>query len=276
MCCNYLELFLSIFRKAIKSDAYLCGTHFLNFYILCRLHLSGSSASEYENVSSLQVKFLSSDGPLTAPFMEGVKFSDAGTSMFVKFDVDTDKANFTQGWACNELFAFVGADSSNCFWKNASFVEAIFGSGGGLSGVDLITPGSRVTILSGKLRAACKPETQQQSCAFNIPNTEATLVAEAPTNPIRPLIVIDLASVTSFCVDTVLDASTSFGNGGRQWESVVWSVEAEDHRVDVGPIASLLADSDISRPITIPHQLLNITTYTYTLQLVNYLVRLEC
>jgi hypothetical protein len=239
----------------------------LSGYYTVGLTVSGTSSSEYYTPSTSKILILSSDAPLEAPVFQSALFGNLGVYVYFIFDRDTDKAGIvTTNWACSSLFVFSGASDSTCTWINSSYARLKFNYA---SSTALLSVGGTVSLLGNKLRAACT----NKNCTANLRSPYTNITASAPTNPTVPIVNINVATFSSPCDAVTIDASSSSGNGGRDWLEMTWSiVSAGADRSQVDSILAILNASDIASSIDIPASLLQVTTYTVTLTLTNFLL----
>ena len=126
----------------------------------------------------------------------------------------------------------------------------------------------------------CSGDTTQ--CAKNIPASQTSLATKRPLNPTSPVVVLSSAPSVGICSNLTLDATASYGNGGRPYASILWNVFTASNstapaRSDAAKVAALLNThslnykGQISTPISILAQYLNPTSYTITLTLKNFL-----
>ena len=88
-----------------------------------------------------------------------------------------------------------------------------------------------------------------------------------PLNAISPTVVLSIPSSIGPCDDLVIDATGSYGNGGKPWSSVRWNVVSVMENAKDLTIFLNQNCTDISSIILIPNKLL-VQTNTYTLSLV--------
>ena len=215
-----------------------------------------------------------------APSMVSCQFSDSGHSISARFDSPTDQApSRTVSWACDQLFIFDGASLSTCVWLDSKSVRITFpvvDDAG--SAVKLVIPGDNVTLKGNTLRAFCTRSADL--CSANPTAEQLALKTSAPINPLAPTVVVTAPSTLGSCLNLTLDAAGSYGNGGRLYSSVEWSVTVatSGSSAATSSAASLegylneLSDLyQVHRPITVQRSSLASATYTITLTLTNYL-----
>ena len=278
----YLNGFLSTDILAIPSSANFISTSTLtgsfilsanaliNGSFVIMLSVTGSSAVEYYNTTTT-VQILASASLLPPPLMVSSKFSDSGQAVVITFNTPTDSAGIvTATWPCSTLFSFAGAPLSTCSWTTASTAT--------VSGNVLLIPGSIVTLLGGLLGAYCTDSVV--NCNLNHRARATSLSTLAPDNPTGPVVVLNCPLHIGSCANLVLDATASYGNGGRPYTTVQWSVSAVTdsspaaHSDAINVADYLNAYSSlyqVSKPITILAQSLTKASYTITLSLTNFL-----
>jgi hypothetical protein len=135
-----------------------------------------------------------------------------------------------------------------------------------------VTPySSAVTVRANKLRAACGG---RSSCASNLATPQTTLtLGIVGSTPTTPTVVLTGIGSAIQCENYVIDPSSSYGNAGRQWKSVEWTVVAQSSAFssELRNISAVLNASSVYDPITIPSEYLFATTFTFTLTLTNFL-----
>ena len=237
--------------------------------------VAGSSAAEYYKTNTT-AQILSSASPLPAPVMISSRFSDSGQAVVITFNTPTDSAGIvTATWPCSRLFNFTSTSLTTCTWTTAATVTMTFTSS--LNIANLI-PGSKVTLMCGLLRSFCS--SNAATCAFNNRAPTADLSTLAPNNPTSPVVVLNSPLSLGSCANLVLDATASYGNGGRLYTSVQWIVSAvagssSTASIDAANITTYLnsysSRYQVSTPITILAQNLTKAAYTITLSLTNFL-----
>jgi hypothetical protein len=134
--------------------------------------------------------------------------------------------------------------------------------------------GMNVTLLGGLLRVSCTDS--DDVCSYNDVAPMQNATVDYPTSPVIPTIIIDMASKVSICDDFTIDASSSYGDGGRDWADIFWTVTDSDSSGAANASSTNITDylnsiGTISRTISVPSFLLVPTTYTVSLQLENFL-----
>jgi sugar lactone lactonase YvrE len=249
--------------------------------VTCTVSLifTGTQALNYAS-DSVRVMMMPPNLLDPAPLMVSCQFSDSGHSISVRFDSPSDQApSRSARWACDELFIFDGASLSTCVWIEARTVRITFPVVDDVhSTVRLVVPGDPVTLKGKKLRAFCTR--RSDLCSANPTAEQFTLEASAPSNPLAPTVIVTAPSTLASCLNLTLDAAGSYGNGGRLYSSVKWSVTAATFGSSAAPSSAVSLENylnklsdlyQVQRPITVLRASLASATYTITLTLTNYL-----
>ena len=144
--------------------------------------------------------------------------------------------------------------------------------------VRYLSIGDTVTLIAGKLRAFC---TGPKALCLTNANSSATKVYTlAPRNPLSPTVIISAPSQLGACTDLTLDATGSYGNGGRPYSAVSWNVTINEKKISASVFASVFAvqsildtyssASQVHLPILINYNLTK-ATYLFSLSLTNFL-----
>jgi sugar lactone lactonase YvrE len=282
---NRSDIVASPSSSTFTSQSSLTGQFYLSSLVPqivdCTVSLlfSGTQATNYVS-SSVRVKMLPTNLLDPAPLMVSCQFSDSGHSITVRFDSPTDKVpSSSVSWVCDQLFIFDGAILSACLWLDSKSVRITFPVVDDVhSTVKLVIPGDPVTLKEKTLRAFCSRSADL--CSANPTAEQITLTTTAPSNPLPPTVVITAPSTLGSCLNLTLDASGSYGNGGRLYSSVKWSVimatfgssaaplSAESLELNLNKLSEL---HQVQRPITVLRSALTTAIYTITLTLTNYL-----
>ena len=235
------------------------------------------SPAEYSNDKNTTVQILSSFSAVPAPSMLSSRFSDSGQAVVILFDSPTDFANITPlTWPCNRLFSFRNASSTTCVWVNSSAVSMTFGAvKSSASNIVYLSIGDSVTLTSGLLRAFCP--VSGNACSQNSPATGFTVLTIGPQSPSPPTVVLNAPSSLGPCSNLTLDATGSYGNGGRLFTAIQWSVSVSDlAATDDDPSPSIQSFLNtyssvyqVNQPITIQRRLPK-ASYTIVLNLRNF------
>ena len=246
------------------------------------LLLDGTNPRHYTSPSTT-VQLLSKISALPAPTIISSQFADSGDFFLIKFDAPTDEAGNTNvAWACSTLFTFSDASKMTCTWVNAATVKASFPVvTDASSSVNFINVGDTVTVRSSKLRAFCKEGVLV--CASN-PTAFNSVVMLSPLNPVAPEVMITAPATLGLCSNLVLDATGSYGHGGRMYISALWTVSAasgDDKKTAVSTVAlgnylnSIASTSQVRNPTVIEREQLVAATYSFTLRLANFFNRIS-
>ena len=109
----------------------------------------------------------------------------------------------------------------SCFWRsfgrsNSSSVSATFSAVVSASSAEILylNVGGIVKLLGGLLGPACSSANPNcQSTSLKAP--AASVITAAPLQPALPTVVLIAPQVSSACANLTLDATGSYGNGGR-------------------------------------------------------------
>jgi hypothetical protein len=250
--------------------------------------LSGTNAAQFF-ASSAVFQLLSSYEEPIAPVLTSADFSSNGISITIRFDSETDYGSTSSRtalaesasvspWACDLLFTFDGASDSACAWLTSSLVRATFSTSANIDTSAFIVPGGVVTLVADQVKAACGEGVSD--CGSYAYAASSSVTSEASSSPDSPVIIWNVPLVLGNCDNLTLDATGSYGNGGRPWASIAFSVTAqsnEGHNIDgdstVSDIDSLYLSSlnSTERTVLIPGRYMNTSfTYYFKLQLQNY------
>ena len=228
------------------------------------LVLSGNSYREYSSsVASFQI--LASDAPIPGPSMLSAIFTTDGGSAVVTFSRATNQGGIiAPKWPCSRIFNFTSAAACTCIWVNSSSAKMSFPA---LSQLPLLSPGGSVELLPDVLAANCLTGV---TC---LPSPAQIVQATAPASLIAPVVLFNVPSTASTCDDLTIDASPSYGNGGRDYSAVSWTFSSSSSSANVSEVLALLPNTTrlLSAPVKIPKNLLVAGTMTFTLSLRNFL-----
>lgn len=282
----YINGLVSTVVTATQSNtATLLGGQFIltapaTFSGICELSfvVTGRSASEY-TTEMYSVEILSALSKMPSPDMVSCRFSDSGQSAVVEFRSPTDSAGFAAGpWPCRSLFSFINADKSTCSWIDSEAVSITFGVVGVIDNYQYLIPGDTVTLLPNLLRAFCARS--RSFCSVNPTTNKQTTTVLEPLKPASPTVILSAPSYISTCSNLSLDATASYGDGGRLYSAVRWSVTAmelgvTDSPVDVTDTESYMntfsEEHQARRPLILAGDTLIMAAYTITLTLTNFL-----
>jgi hypothetical protein len=237
--------------------------------------LSGPSSADYVVDTNISIALLPNTAALPAPSFASANFMSSGSSLLLIFSGPTDLAGMNSvdgSWTCSKLFIFSNASLCSCQWTNSSTVSLSFPSTFIMMAYDaFLVPGaSTVTLKAGMVRAACSPGT---NCSTNLLSSAVTVVVGIAGTAVSPIVILQGAATVVDCRDYVLDASSSYGNGGRAWKSFGWTVtdNGSSSATLLTDIAVGLNKGDVYGPLFIPRSYLYPTELTFTLTLTNFL-----
>lgn len=246
------------------------GTYSEGYYSISLIatDVNGTSSQIYEG-STTSFSLLSSQSPLPAPNISSALFSDTGASVYVLFSSATDSAGFsTKSFPCFFLFTFVNADKAGCLFVNSSAVSIIYTSA---SNMTMLVPGNKIALLPGLIRAEC---VIGSVCTKNIPASSKSVTVSLPLTPLYPTVIVNLPAVVSSCNNLTVDATYSYGHGGRSWKSAVWDVsssKSDSKTVSIIKTYLTKVSYAVNQIITLPSSILGAETYTVSLVLTNFL-----
>lgn len=195
----------------VASSVTLSGT------LRVSLRVSGPSASQYFTPSNITVSLLSTFSPPPAPTLRSSYFSNSGTSIFIRFDSNTDLAgkSVSSAFPCSDLFSFPSASSTSCVWSNNTHVEATFSRG--VSEASLPNVGDTVVVLANRIKALCTSTDPLICGAYVYTPSTVNATISGPTSAVIPNVVLNLPAAIGGCDNLTVLASLSSGNGGRNW-----------------------------------------------------------
>lgn len=243
------------------------------------LSFSGTQASNYAS-SSVRVIMLPSTLLDPAPLMLSCQFSDSGHSISIRFDSPTDEAGSSSGsFSCDKLFIFDGASLSTCVWLDSKNVRISFPVVDDVrSTMKLVIPGDPVTLRDKTLRAFCTRNADL--CSANPTSELRTSRISAPSYAVAPTVIVTAPSSLGSCLNLTIDAAGSYGNGGRLYSSVQWSVTVATLSTDAARSSAAFLESylnkqsdlhQVQRLISVLRSSLTPAVYTVSLTLTNYL-----
>ena len=236
-------------------------------YIL-RLVVNGTDTWKYNITAGVIVTMVPSTSVPPVPSLSSVQFSDNGNGFYVYFDGSTNYGGIDSTlnyWSCSTLLSFDSIDAASCSWLNKTTIFVM------LSSTSTLSVGDSVTIKGGLITAECVSSASCMSYP-SIPETTQTIAS--PMNPLSPYVILSSASSYSSCSDVVIDASASSGNGGREWENIVWHVyNSNGTMVDevIEYLTTYHAYTYNLSNIAIPMMMFEEDTYYISLTLTNFL-----
>jgi len=184
-------------------------------------------------VDPVKVYFQTAPDP---PNLEAAAYSSTGGFLTVTFDSPTDRASgagVSTTFDCEEIFLFHDA-TQQCMWVSSTQLSFMLSE-------SMMNPGDQLTLLDNRVKSECMegPKTNCRNWPF-VMNT--TVEIEPPSTVVEPVIVLKYAANIGLCSDLHLDASGSYGSGGRSL-NYQWHVSSEDQE-DMDEINSLIAALD--------------------------------
>lgn len=242
------------------------------------LAISGGTASSYSGALA-PFTCVSITTPPPPPMLLNAVFDNSGAFVNVYFDSVTDMGITTLGsevssaWNCGNMFKFTGARYVTCTWTSSTQLKIQFGSYNPL--VSYLVPGDLLALNPGNVKALCKP-TEQFPRKCNTPysyNEYSSVTILASPSPVIPVIQLKTPTIISVCDDLTIDATSSYGHGGRPWSKVVWSImssSSSNHtamaQYALNMNSTLQETFILSKAYLIPG-----SSYTVTLSLTNFL-----
>ena len=260
----------------LSGQFYLSSSLPVSGLFTLSLKFSGSNALQYSTID-VPVQLLSTTSAVPAPKFVSSQFTDSGQAVILSFDVPTDLADITSStWFCSDLFQFTLADSTKCSWTNSSAVTVTFGYiAAAVTQIKYLTVNDPVTLLGGKLRSFCT--STKDICKTQATAALATVNTLAPRNPSPPTVIVSAPPKLGTCTNLTLDATGSYGNGGRPYSNVAWTVTTDDQDKNISIAIEKYLNSyslinQVQIPIPIPmHFYLSRTTLFFSLSLTNFL-----
>ena len=223
---NTISLSLNSFPSDLIPSLAMLGGSFGQYTL--NITLSGPSASEYALLFPRGFIFnvFSKDSP-PLPLIKSVQFSDDGSSIYVRFDSDTDCGTFPlQSFSCKAIFSFPGDSISQCQWINLAnaiiYVGRNIGSGGLGRSVLLPFVNDMLLLLPNSIKSACT--ILPAKCVYWNYMEPASYNIDAPIDATAPVVSISAPTVIGSCDSLLLDFSGSRGSAGRPWQSFVFNV----------------------------------------------------
>ena len=265
--------------SSLTAEYFISAPSSLSGNCTVSMDLSGSQGSEYYSID-YHLQLLSADSPVPPPTIASCQFSDSGQTALVYFDSPTDGAGIDMpSWPCSTLFDFVGANATQCSWLDSKTVSiASSPLANEIETGPRLGVGNIVTLVGGRIKAFCAGSAT--SCLSNPLAISGRTRTLAPVNPLAPTVILTTPNVLGACSDLSVDATESYGSGGRLYASVDWNVSAisnDPSPVGVNTFALqryLTAQSalyQVRRPITVPRSTLAEGIYKITLHLTNFL-----
>jgi hypothetical protein len=250
--------------------------------LFLNLTVDGAAKASYTAPSRLSFFLINSESFISAPKLVSGVFSDSGRSLSVCFSAATNKGEDTLGeykdavWRCDQLFTFRGDNYTSCTWLSNECIEMVFcgaslcSSVSDRSSITLIEPGDFISLNNNTIKAACSKDGQ---CSTLYNDVAEYISVKAPLVPLLPQVYLTASAVDGACRNDPLkvDASNSFGSGGRLWKNIVWTVVSNASKSSAASLEKYLNDfNSIDSPIEIPYSMLNQVAYTVRLRLSNF------
>lgn len=241
------------------------------------LDVVGAEADKYVSLHRDYPQFLVIDASyeLPPPVIDTIEIAANGRDITICFDLDAvsrpqifNLAPVSTSWQCSNIFVFPGNDLSVCLWQTAKCV-LVTPCGGSIcdgldrSTLDIVEPGDAIALQPNLFVVRSRLLT-----------TDTGMTVSPPVNAISPRIFMKSNQPGGSCEsDLIIDASASYGSGGRAWKEVEWSISCANPSVDITEVQLFLENiTHISPPIVVPYYLLvGQETYTISLRLQNYL-----
>lgn len=229
------------------------------------IQLSGDSVDEFEASSVIQLAVVEL---LPPPQLQSAAFGVNGARVSIIFDSNTDLADTVLAdagvWPCDSVFSFNGADTAGCYWDDARTVVSILNFFGVTA--NPLRLSDNIVLLDSVVRAECVQIVCNEEFAASS-SVEVGVVA----GHVVPSAVLRAPTTITPCDSLRLDPSLSTGHGGRDWEVIEWTV-TEASGSDTSAILEFLnTQTGTTSPIFIPADLLETTSYTISLGLLNFL-----
>jgi hypothetical protein len=229
------------------------------------LTLSGPSDEEYDIVypNGRLVTVLESTEDPPVPVYSVVKFSNDGTSLFVLFDSETNRAGITDtSFACSTLFDFEGVSDATCSWTDDLTVTATLSS---LASIDI---GGNVTVLAGNVRARCDISNVTRCGLYDTVPATSKNIQNADT-PVSPSVQISMATTISVCSPLLLDLTSTTGSAGRDFRNISITVTGSGSVTNITEFFQ--NDYIFSPPNRAPAGTLPVGSYSFVVTMCNFL-----
>jgi hypothetical protein len=208
---------------SLSQTLYLTTNQLADFDVT--VTLTGPAAAEYLVVykGSTRIRVVTATQPPSVPVVQTAVFSGDGSSVLLSFDSPTDQAGAPNTFACGTLLSFTGAASAFCVWSSTSAIT-IYPKFDPVRASSALVVGGIITVLANKVRAQCPGAVTMTVCNAWEPVTRTGVLVQAPTNPVRPTVIIVAPAQVGACNSLTLDLTTSVGSGGRPWASLSFQV----------------------------------------------------
>lgn len=206
---------------SFSSSMYLANTFSMNslqpgtYNVVSSIVGAGASFYSIDLVGSSTFTVLPDDTEPATPKLSSITFSRRGLFVNVKFDAATDMSGLASGdFRCRRLFSFDNVNSVNCRWNDNTNVSLL------VAGFSDVVVGTNITLRSNVLKAACTSD----DCSSWSYVSSTTVAVQAPAVVLVPTVSIISSSSLGRCDNMSVDLSGSAGSGGREWESISFSV----------------------------------------------------
>lgn len=256
--------------SSIQGSFLVIGNAFSKGVYSILLNISGTDASSYRRVSST-FQVVPSKSSLPPPSSMTSFFSLDGASIYVIFNIETNTANIpiSQIFPCPNVLSIINGNLFTCKWVNTSAIQVSFGL---ISpSIAYPVPGDMLNMTSTALQAKCY---EGLTCSKNTNASFMQSIIQTSLSPIIPKVSLIAPSKISSCSNLSIDASLSYGAGGRRWKTAVWEVldATKIHVVDIETYLNTIIGANIYQKILIPASYLtNSQSYTISLSLTNFL-----
>ena len=227
--------------------------------------LNGDSAMEYQLVISngANIRILDTNQIPAAPILMQAQMCQDGTCVLLSFDSATNRGRLSSSFPCSTVLRFPGASMTTCKWlSDQSIALATQSNSLNISSVVSILKNSSIT-------AKCLVNMNCSQLGQLQPQNITIL---APSVPLVPQVIIVAPLVIDNCSTLVLDASNSYGFGGRLWKSVIMTVADSQSRQSKKLQSFLNENYSVYSVTPIPRYLLSAGhVYTFSLTLCNFL-----
>jgi hypothetical protein len=233
----------------------------------CYMISAEDKSGIYQPVRSIVI--VGSNTTVPPPYLLNAVIANSGLTMSIQFSASTDAASTVvkgSTFACNLLFVFQDARLSKCWFANSTVVIASITS-------SRIETGGSIMLRPGNLRSSLC--TGSRVCSYaNATNTTLT----GPSSGVVPVVSLQSLRAIGSCDSILLDPTSSYGNGGRAWKKVAWTVAAagcSNCSSSVGLLQSYL-NANFARNsdaiVSIPNAyVIAGTSYTFVVSLTNFL-----
>eukprot|EP01038_Epipyxis_sp_PR26KG_P007133 gene7133-9734_t len=206
--------------------------------------VNGDSKDEYNwrFASSNFTIIQSSSDILAPPQLSSAKFSDDGSCVELLFDSSTNKGGYTNNFLCGSMLSFSGDSTSTCSWNDDRTIKIYYPFKLIVNSVILLKNNNNIT-------GECS------SVAICSESIETSVLVMPPSNPIPPIVNINVQPIVSICSGARMDLTSSTGSAGRPWLSTKFEVISSSS-TNYAIVAYLNRTYDSSKPLTIPASLL--------------------